>query len=127
MVGSLIGIILLTLVFSLFEYGLIDVLDGIIPYETSKLIKIKRLTRRLKGNKLYSNKIALLTFVLQIITLILCGISIIISVVIAVFLVEMSLIIMAICIFIINVIYLGVIRIIEVKYGKKLFNVSKED
>ena len=39
----------------------------------------------------------------------------------------MSLIIMAICIFIINVIYLGVIRIIEVKYGKKLFNVSKED
>ena len=125
--GILIGIILLTLVFGLFEYGFIDVLDSMIPYETSRLLKMKRLTRRLRDNKIYSHKIALLTFILQIIALILCIGSIIIAVFITVFLGDIPLIIMAICIFVINTIYLGVIRIIEVKYNKKLFGNSKED
>ena len=118
MVGSLIGVILLICVFSIVEYGFIDILDSIIPYETSKLIKIKRFTPRLRYDEVYSNKIALLTFILQVVTFILCVFSIITAVLIALFLGEIPLIIMAICIYVIHAVFLVALRIAEVKLNK---------
>ena len=119
LVGSLIGTILMICLFSIFEYALIDIVDSIIPYETSKLITIKRFTPRLKYNKVYSNKIALLTLILQVITSVLCISSIIAAVLIALFLGDMPLIITASCIFVINTVFLGVIRIAEVKLNNR--------
>lgn len=119
MVGSLIGTILMICLFSIFEYALIDIVDSIIPYETSKLITIKRFTPRLKYNKVYSNKIALLTLILQVITSVLCISSIIAAVLIALFLGDMPLIITASCVFVINTVFLGVIRIAEVKLNNR--------
>ena len=119
LVGSLIGTILMICLFSIFEYALIDIVDSIIPYETSKLITIKRFTPRLKYNKVYSNKIALLTLILQVITSVLCISSIIAAVLIALFLGDMPLIITASCVFVINTVFLGVIRIAEVKLNNR--------
>ena len=118
MVGSLIAAILLICFFSICEYGQIDLLDSLIPYETSKLIKIKRFTPRLKHHKVYSNKIALLTFILQVITFILCISSIITAVLIALFLGDMPFTIMAFCLYFINAVYFAALRIAEVKLDK---------
>ncbi len=119
MVGSLIGTILMICCFSFCEYAFIDILDSLIPYETSKLIKMKRFTRRSKYNKVYSNKIALSMFILQVFTFILCLFSIITAVLIALFLGDMPLIITAICLYAINTVYLISLRIAEVILTKR--------